>query len=119
SSHATELHRLRPGADDVDAAGSDGLGAGRSRGVVDSWGGRADGLERVLWAVSGERPRAGRLRTVDDGGTAVVLVRAREPVLAGDRAGVPGRRHLQGDHGDAGAGSLNDRGVPPPARAGT
>ena len=36
-------------------------------------------------------------------GAAVVLVRAREPVIEGDRAGVPGGRRLQGDHGDAGA----------------
>ena len=41
---------------------------------------------------------------------------AREPVLAGDRAGVLGGRGLQGDHRDAHAGSFDDRGVPPPAR---
>ena len=49
---------------------------------------------------------------------ASLRVCAREPVLARDRAGVPGGRDLQADHGDAGAGSLDDRGVPPPARAG-
>ena len=43
---------------------------------------------------------------------------AWEPVLAGDRAGVPGGCCLQADHRDAGAGSLDDRGVSPPARAG-
>ena len=46
----------------------------------------------------------------------LVLVCARDPVLAGDRAGVLGGRRVQGDHGDAHAGSLDDRGVPPPAR---
>ena len=52
----------------------------------------------------------------DDGGAFVVRVCAREPVVAGDRAGVLGGRGVQGDHGDAHAGSLDDRGVPPPAR---
>jgi transposase len=33
----------------------------------------------------------------------------REPVLARDRTGVPGGRHLQADHGNAGTGSLDDR----------
>jgi hypothetical protein len=40
----------------------------------------------------------------------------REQVFAGDRAGVLGGRGLQGDLRDAHAGSLDDRGVPPPAR---
>jgi hypothetical protein len=42
---------------------------------------------------------------------------ARDPFFAGDRAGVLGGRRVQGDHGDAHAGSLDDRGVPSSARA--
>jgi len=40
---------------------------------------------------------------------------AREPVVAGDRAVLPGGRDLQADHRDGDSGSLDDRGVPPPA----
>src|SRR5690348_18322433 len=43
---------------------------------------------------------------------------AREQVVAGDRAGVLGGRGVQGDRGDAYAGSFDDRGVPPPPRNG-
>ena len=49
------------------------------------------------------------------GGPIAVRVRARESVLAGDRAGVLGGRGVQGDHEAADAGSFDDRGVPPPA----
>ena len=58
------------------------------------------------------------LRAVDDGRVADPRVRAREPVVAGDRAGVPGGRHLQADHRDGESRSFDDRGVPPPAREG-
>jgi hypothetical protein len=40
------------------------------------------------------------------------MMASAQPVVARDRAGVSGGCRLQADHGDGGAGSLDDRGVP-------
>ena len=83
--------------------------------------------DHLVWTVLGavdqmdlgcfvERYRlGGGARAVRSGGDGVVAlrVRARDSVLAGDRAGVLRGRGVQGGRGDALPGPLHDRGVPP------
>ena len=58
-------------------------------------------LDRFVERVSAGRCGSGSVRSGGDGGVVALRVCARDPVVAGDRAGVLGGRGVQGDHGDA------------------
>ena len=59
--------------------------------------------------VDGKRPAG--LRAGDDGGAVALRLRARDPIVAGDRARVRGGRRLSCDGGAAASGSRDDRAV--------
>jgi hypothetical protein len=67
--------------------------------------------------VSRERAGPRRVRPADDGLTSVLVFggAALVALVAADRAGVWWGCRVQSDHGDADPGSLDGRGVPPPA----
>src|SRR3954447_12666212 len=68
-----------------------------------------DGSVRVLRGVPRRRAQPSGLRAGDDGRPIALRLRARDPLLARDRARVHRRRRVAGGGGAAASGSRDDR----------